>query len=255
MYKFCYLFLIAIAISCQTQTKETKSDTPERTYPDAINQVFDAHGGITAWNEMVTMSYEIAKEGQNEKQIIDLRSRNERIEAANFTMGYDGSDFWVEADTTYQGNPIFYKNLMFYFYAMPFVLGDPGIIFSETADLVHDSISYPGLRISYESEVGVSPEDEYFLHYDADTHEMEGLGYTVTYFSKEKSTSIKWIRYDDWQTIKGLKLPNSLAWYNLADNLPTTERSRREFVNVLVGQEALPSETFAKTEGAKVVQE
>jgi len=255
MYKVISLFIVILALSCQTQAPESQSSTPERSYPEVVSAVFDAHGGIDSWHQMRAMSYEIVKEGQNEKQIIDLHNRNERIEAANFTMGYDGSDFWVKADTTYKGNPVFYKNLMFYFYAMPFVLGDPGIIFSETADLVHDSMSYPGLRISYESEVGVSPEDEYFLHYNPDTHEMAWLGYTVTYFSKEKSTAIKWIRYDDWQKINGLKLPKSLAWYKLVDNLPTTERNRREFINVTVGQDALPAETFAKTEGAKVVEE
>ena len=127
---------------------------------------------------------------------------------------------------------------MFYFYAMPFVLADPGIIYSKSDDLFFDNKSYPGYRISYNADIGVSPEDEYFIHYDSESYQMEWLGYTVTYFSKEKSTKIKWIRYDDWKEINGLILPKSLAWYELEENRPLSEKKRRQFENIIVQKES-----------------
>ncbi len=259
MYKILIstILLSSIIIGCQSPDKKVAETVVKQTieYPEVMKKVFDAHGGLTQWNKMNAMSYDIVKEGGNEKQLIDLKSRNERIEAANFTMGYDGKDFWLEADSTYKGNPVFYKNLMFYFYAMPFVLADEGIIFSETPDLVHDGTTYPGLRVSYQEEIGVSPEDEYFIHYDAETFQMQWLGYTVTYFSKEKSTAVKWIKYDDWKTFSGLVLPQSMGWYNLENNLPTDEKSRRVFDNINVSATPFQSETFDKTEMAKVVEQ
>ena len=57
------------------------------------------------------MTYEIVKEGGNEKHQIDLVTRNERIEASNFLTGYDGEKVWLQADTSYKGNAIFYHNL------------------------------------------------------------------------------------------------------------------------------------------------
>ncbi len=244
------VLLIITAFSCKNSNVENHQE-----YNKDISKIFEAHGGIDTWNDMHMISYEIVKEGGNEKQVIDLKNRNERIDASNFTMGYDGKNFWLEADSTYKGNPIFYKNLMFYFYAMPFVLGDPGIIYTETKELEYNGKLYPGIKISYESGVGVSSDDEYFIHYNPTTYQMEWLGYTVTYFSKEKSKKISWIRYDDWQEINDLRLPKSLAWYNVEENLPIDERSRREFINVQLNQESLDSHFFTKTENATIIEE
>jgi hypothetical protein len=82
---------------------------------------------------------------------------------------------------------------------------------------------------------------------------MEWLGYTVTYFSKEKSTKIKWIRYDDWKEINGLILPKSLAWYELEENRPLSEKKRRQFENIIVQKELFSDSIFAKIQGAKFI--
>jgi hypothetical protein len=254
---YCSTVILTIIIclfSCKPETIE-KIEVDLSQYPDDIQKIFEAHGGLDNWAIQKSMSYEIEKDGQNEKQIIDLKDRRERIEAADFKMGFDGKDFWLEADTTYKGNPLFYKNLMFYFYAMPFVLADKGINYSTAEVLTYEGVNYPGIKISYNSEVGISPQDEYYLHYNPDTYQMEWLGYTVTYFSKEKSTSVKWIRYNDWKKYDSLLLPKSLAWYTLTDNLPIDERNRVEFVNVVLSPNSPPDQTFSKTEGAKIVEQ
>jgi len=207
-FKLASLFLFVFFLSCQQNQTEEATVVNSISYPENIQKIFSAHGDLDTWKKYQAMSYEIEKEEINEKQFIDLNDRRERVEAANVTMGYDGTNFWMESDTTFKGNPIFYKNLMFYFYAMPFVLADPGIIYTEAEPLIFDGQSLPGYRISYQSDIGVSPEDEYFIHYNPETFKMEWLGYTVTYFSKEKSKAIKWIRYDDWKSINGLVLRN-----------------------------------------------
>ena len=155
---------------------------PAISYPSDLVKIFDAHGKLDKWKEMKSLSYEIVREGGNEKQLIDLISRNERIEANNFKTGYNGKEYWLEADTSYKGNPKFYHNLMFYFYAMPFVIADDGINYSKAEDLKFRDTTYPGIRISYNDGVGESPEDEYFIHYNPETYQMEWLGYTVTFF-------------------------------------------------------------------------
>ena len=255
---YFYLGIIAIAIGCQSGTSgknvaDAASVKAEVNYPAPLLKVFDAHGGLDQWQKMLAMSYEIVKTGGNEKQFIDLMDRREKIEAPDFTMGFDGSKNWIEADTSYKGNPVFYKNLMFYFYAMPFVLADDGITYTKADDLVFDGASYPGYRISYGDGVGVSPEDEYFIHYD-DQDQMAWLGYTVTYFSKEKSKKISWIRYDDWTTYNGLVLPKTLSWYEVENNLPISMKNKREFAKVNVSEQAFEDAMFAKTAGADYVE-
>jgi len=256
-----YITLVVLAsltfFACKNNSTNTESSSVTEVnqidYPEAIDEIFDQHGTLALWKKMKTMSYEIVKENGNEKQIIDLQNRRERIEASDFTSGYDGKEYWVEADTTYKGNPKFYTNLMFYFYAMPFVLADEGIIFTKAEPITFEGTTYPGYRISYGEGIGVSPEDEYFIHYDAKTKEMAWLGYTVTFYSGKKSEKIKWIRYNDWKNFKGLKLPNSMTWYNVEDGKITEPRNTREFVNVTVNETKLDDSTFTKTAGARVV--
>lgn len=240
-------------ISCK-QSDSNPNITKEaiQSYPTYVQNVLDAHGGLNQWNKLKSLKYEIEKEGGNEKQFINLSDRKERIEAPNFTMGYDGKNYWMEADTSVKTNPVFYKNLMFYFYAMPFVLADQGIQYEEVDSLIYENITYPGFKVSYGKEVGVSPEDEYYLYYDQKTHEMAWLAYTVTYFSKEKSKKLGWIRYDDWQTVSDVKLPATMAWQKVEENKPMGERNRRTFANVMLSTDPLEDSVFQQTEDAKI---
>ena len=248
-HQILFLYSILLVLSCKTPPAE--STTEGRPYPAELSKVFDYHGGLETWKKMNSLSYEIVKEGGNEKQEIDLRSRRERIEGSNFLIGFDGNKVWLSADTTYKGNAIFYHNLIFYFYAMPFVVADEGIIYSEAKPLVYDDETYPGIRISYESDIGFSPEDEYFIHYDPTNYQMAWLGYTVTYFTGEQSKSIHWIRYEDWGHINGLLLPVAYSRYNYSNGLPTDFRSKVVFENSRIDEQEFPESLFQKPEGAE----
>ena len=254
-YCFSIGILTVLLFACKGEAVKSAEVKEELNIPVDVKKVLNAHGGIETWKAMRSMSYEMPKDDKVEKQFIDLWDRREMIETEEYKMGYDGKDFWTDADTTVKTNPIFYKNLIFYFYAMPFVLADQGIKYEKVPNLVFDDVEYPGFRISYDDGVGVSPEDEYFLHYNSKTYQMEWLGYTVTYYSKEKSTKVKWIRYDDWQELNGLRLPASMMWYTNEDNKPLEERSRRKFNHVKVGEEAFSDDVFKATAAARIVTE
>jgi len=246
-------FLLILMIGCKDSSTLAETKPSTISYPQSMLNIFAAHGGLDKWKSMHSLSYDIVKEEQNEKQYIDLDNRRERIEASNVTMGYDGTNFWMEADTSYKGNPIFYKNLMFYFYAMPFVLADEGIVYTKAEPLSFEGVDYPGYRISYNQGVGVSPEDEYFIHFNSETNKMEWLGYTVTYYSKEKSETIKWIRYDDWDTVNGLILPKSIAWHKTENNTPVEFRNRVNFTNIQLTDASFDDSQFEKTQHAEIV--
>lgn len=260
-------FIIALSlisiIACKETTKsaETNDEKSEeamiesaKNYPQEVTAIFEAHGGLNAWRANRTLSYIMPKPNGDEQQTIDLYSRNEKIETPNFSMGYDGKDFWLaDENEAYKGNPIFYHNLMFYFYAMPFVLADDGINFSETQNLDFEGKSYPGIRVSYDDGVGVSSKDEYYLHYDPDTNQMAWLGYTVTYRSGEKSDNVKWIRYDDWLDVNGLILPNSMTWHKVEEGKIGVAASTRKFTNVMLSAAPNSTEFYTAPENAKIV--
>lgn len=234
-------------------TTEIKVNT--KTYPDLIFKMFDKHGGIENWNTMHQLSFDLGEGDDKETTITALHSRKARIDTKNDAIGFDGTKVWSleKSDKTYEGNAKFYYNLMFYFYAMPFVLGDDGIIYEEVPPLEFEDISYPGMMISYKSDVGLSPDDQYIVYVHPKTGEMEWLGYTVTYFSKEKSKKFSFIRYTDWQTVNGIKLPKTLTWYTSENNLPTTVRNSAEFKNVSL-KNTINADLFTIPEGAKIVE-
>lgn len=254
MRTFIILTLSVLILSCEQNASE---NVPK--YPENLKAVFEKHGGLSQWNKMNTLSYIVNKDGKKEKQIVDLKNRRERIEAENFKTGFDGENYWLEADTSYKGDAIFYHNLMFYFYAMPFVLADEGIHYEIADTLVFDGKTNIGIRITYGENIGVSPEDEYILYYDSETNQMSWLAYTVTYFDKENEEKAApkygWIRYNDWQEFNGVVLPNALTWYKTENNKPIEIRNTRTFTEVKITEEIADNSIFEKTEKAEIVTE
>ncbi|MET1259944.1 DUF6503 family protein [Flagellimonas sp. DF-77] len=249
------LFALGCKQQAATKAEAAENESAEQTekatqLPEALTAIIDAHGGMKAWKNMRTMRFTIPKENNPEVHTIDLWSRKDRIDTPDYAMGFDGSQPWVlEKEKAYGGNAEFYHNLMFYFYAMPFVLSDSGIVYGETPDLVFEGRSYPGIGIAYGEGVGTSPKDEYFVHYDPDTKQMAWLGYTVTYRSGEKSDNVKWIRYDDWEAVDGLLLPASISWFEYEGRTLKAPRSTVPFTEASVTETALSASEYAKPEG------
>ncbi|MBC3757718.1 hypothetical protein H7U19_04840 [Hyunsoonleella sp. SJ7] len=258
------LFLVAIVaiFSCKNSKKETADyseevlDVSTSIYPENITKVFEAHGGLDKWNTMRNLEFTMQKPNGAEVTTTDLKNRKSLIDMPNHTIGFDGTNVWLKQKDTaqYKGNPKFYYNLMFYFYAMPFILADDGIIYEDVQPLEFEGKSYPGIKISYEAGVGESPEDEYILYYNSQTHQLEWLGYTVTFFSKEKSKEFHFIKYSNWQNIDGLLLPETLTWYDYENNLPTTKRNDLKFTDIKISKEEPSPDIFKLPEDAIVVE-
>lgn len=237
-------------------TTETVAEAPPRVFPKSIGPVFEAHGGIANWDKMNTLTFEIEKASGVEKHITDLKSRKAHIAHKDWTIGFDGSEVWLAQDSTfYRGNARFYHNLYFYFYAMPFIVSDPGVNYQQLADpLEMDGKKYPGTLISYDDGIGDSPKDEYIVYRDPETGQMAWLGYTVTYRDNEKKENFSYIKYGEWQEVGGLMLPKSMTWYTVEEGRPVEPRGEATvFTNVNITSNPVDQALFAKPEGAEVV--
>ena len=262
MKKVFFLVTVVIFISCKNTKKDTIEYSKETlnvttsSYPENITKVFEAHGGLDKWNEMQSLVFTMQKQNGLEITTTDLKNRKSLIEMPNHTIGFNGEQVWLHSKDTiaYKGVPKFYYNLMFYFYAMPFILADDGIIYEDTKPLEFEGRSFPGIKISYEAGIGESPEDEYILYYNPDTYNMEWLGYTVTYFTKEKANELHFRKYSDWQNVNGLLLPKTSVRYNYKDNLPTTVHSITEFIDVKLFKEKPNPTLFEIPDKAVVVE-
>lgn len=231
-------------------------DITTSIYPENLSKVFDAHGGLDNWNAMKYLAFTMPKKNGDEVTITDLKNRKSLIKTPNYNIGFNGTDVWLHniSDKPYKGNPRFYYNLMFYFYAMPFILADDGIIYKEAEPLNFENKTYPGINISYDAGVGESPEDEYVLYYDPDTYKMEWLGYTVTFHTKEKGKELHFRRFSDWQEVNGLLLPKTMVRYKYEDNLPTIIHSENHFTDIKLSKEKPNQQIFELPVGATLVE-
>lgn len=266
MKNLIVLFAVLISLSaCKNEVKEpaVENEVIEKVseenktlsnHPPKVKAIFDAHGGTDAWSNMNALTFEILKESGLEKHTVALRDRRSLIETDQWTIGFDGVNVWLaqEEEEAYKGNARFYHNLMFYFYAMPFVLADDGINYSAEPTTELDGKMYEGIKISYNDGVGDAPEDEYIVYYDAETHLMTWLAYTVTYRTNEKSDNWRYIKYAEWQDVNGFILPKTLTWYNIEEGRPTGPRSSMNFENIEVSDVLPSSDQFLKPEGAVI---
>lgn len=237
------------------QAVQEKAEETKPPYPEALSKVFDAHGGLEQWRKQRTLSFVLPNPENPETHTVDLWSRKDRVDTKQYTMGYDGKEIWLlDPDENYRGNAAFYHNVMYYFYGMPFLLSDNGIVYSETEDLIFEGKSYPGIHVGFETGVGASSRDEYILHFDPETHQMAWLGYTVTYGSGEKSDNVRWVRYNDWQTLNGVVLPKSITWYNYEGRDILDPRETASFEEAAVSTTPKPNGFYTKPEGGLVVE-
>lgn len=241
-------------VTVQDSVVET-AQVNQRVLPKTIGPLIMAHGGLERWEQMQNLCFEIEKPSGTEVHSTDLKSRKTRIEHQDWVIGFDGEQVWLDQEEeVYKGNARFYHNLYFYFYAMPFILTDPGIQYAELSESLEiDGKKYRGTLISYNAGVGDSPKDEYILYRDPETNKMAWLAYTVTFMDNQKKDSFNFIKYNSWQEVNGLVLPQELVWYQVEDGKPVAPASSLTFNKVSVTESKLDNSLFVKPAGAEVI--
>ncbi len=237
-----------------TKASINEAEKPKE-YPKELQAVFTAHGGLNHWRQMNNLCFEMKGKNGNETHTISLPDRKTKIESKDWSIGYDGKGVWLlKHDLGYEGNPVFYHNLMFYFYAMPFVLADPGTNYTPVNPTELDGKMYNGYKISYDAGVGDSPKDEYILYFDPQTGKMAWLAYTVTFMDQKKSDDWHYIKYDKWQEVNGLQLPEKITWWNVENGKPHDEEMDMKFDKITATETRLDASVFAKPSEAEYVK-
>lgn len=247
---FCFLW------SCNvnpTQTEESSPKVPESVFPALLQQALDAHGTLNTWDSFNGLALEIAngeeEDARSTKQVINLKTRNEHIVSDAYVMGYDGTNFWFQGDTTggKYPNPKFYINLQFYFFAMPFVMADPGINYEVLDARELEGKPYDVLKITYNDGVGQASKDQYLLYLDQQTHRLELLLYSVTYFDEARAESYNALRYLEWQETQGLWVPKKAISYKWDESTQQLgeQRSVKIYRNIEFQTEGRSKESFS----------
>jgi len=252
-----HLLILGIFILSSCSTNQNSSEEYSKTQPDVsgmhhhideLTKVFDAHGGYDQWTKMKSLYYVKGKEAT----ITNLENRKIRLESPDQIIGFDGKDVWVQPDTVDASRARFYHNLYFYFYAMPFVVGDPGAYYEVMGQRIIQGKEYNQIKVSYGKGVGDAPDDNYMILSDPQTNKMEWLMYTVTYRSGEPSDDYHIIKYGDWSEFNGLFLPTSLEWFVFENDSVGSSRSKVIFEEINISEQYPDSSLFIRPEGSQI---
>jgi len=212
------LITLIVLPACTADAPESNepdaSQTERSDAPDALQDAWAAHGGLDTWRNQRQMRYTLARiagsDTTRDDHLIDLQTRNVRITNGDFVLGFDGNNAWVQPSLEafpYDYSPRFYTSTYFYFFAMPFVLADDGVIASDADTATIDGTDYRVTEIRYEDNVGDSPDDVYVVYTNADTGELGLVRFSVTYGDRAPSEPNTALVYTDFATDNGITLP------------------------------------------------
>jgi hypothetical protein len=257
--------LALAAFSCQacqpaddkvTETNGTAAATTANTtaYPAYFMDVVQAHGGLENWQKLGTMQFRLLSNGSTETHIIDLKNRKDLVKSDSYTMGYDGAQVWVSPNkAAYPGKSArFYHNLYFYFYAIPFVLADPGVRYEQMPDTELQGKRFQTIGVTFGEGIGDTPEDQYRLLIDPETNRMEWLLYTVTFFDGKPSDKFNALKYEDYQEQKGLLFPGKMTGYKYENGQIGDVRYSVSIEDLQLKEEQPEQGQFEKPEQAEV---
>jgi hypothetical protein len=215
-----------------------------------ITKIFDAHGGFANWSKLKMLSYKMG----GSTTLTDLQNRYTRIESENQTVGFDGKQVWVYPASEDADKQRMRYNLMFYFYAFPFIVGDPGVNYEALEPIDLQGTSYDAVKITFDNGVGDASNDSYIICSDPTSGRMHWLMYTAT-FGGEPKDNYSLIKYEGWTELGGVVLPTSLQWVHYKDGVvgdPKGEAVR--FENIEVAQEYPSIDQFEMPEGAAIAK-
>ena len=246
IFLLALIFLIASLPGCKSsvQNEEENPDSNYQLIPPTFQKCLDHHG-FKVWKELKGLEFSIDTKGGLEHHVIDLVSRNTCVMGNDYSIVKNDKGYFISPSVeAFEGDPVFYHNVYFYFVGMPFVLTDSGIIYETLGDFALADTVYHGIKIQYEEGVGVADKDEYILLIDQSNYELKYLLYTVTYYDQQKSQNWYAKRYDSYKTLSGIKIPSSMSSFNYDDHTIGDHRGTKKIKNIDVSFQSYPSYTF-----------
>lgn len=247
------IFSLVFVFSC-----EQKDNTPDPRYDQSeeFKKLLDAHGDWGKWIDAKAFSYAMVHETNLawENHYINLTDRKVRIDADTWQIGNDGERVWISPNRqAFNGTSVrFYHNLYFYFFSIPYIFTDPGVNVKKTENKLVNGISHEAFEVSFEANVGDSPNDKYYMLVDPETGKLAWVLYTVTFFDKS-NTKMNALKYEDYRDAGGLIFPRIMTGYQFENDSTRRISYQVTFSDVFLVEKEMDADLFAMPEKNAVV--
>ncbi len=224
-----WMLQAAVLVSANPQARAGDGPPASATPSKALNDALATHGGLDTWRSYQRMDYATrgfplgANAPFDFTQTTDLHNRRHLTRGQGFTAGKNEHNAWAHPNNEALGiPPAFFEEGNFYFIAMPFVFADPGVVARELEPTTFHGTPYHRVAISYHTDIGDTPEDDYILYIDQNTNRLRMIDFVPTSAlvngdTPKEQLPRKALVFDDWQTAGGLLIPGKATFYGWAD--------------------------------------
>ncbi len=108
----------------------------------------------------------------------------------------------------------FAARVNYYLMNLLWVAADPGVILGEpgTGKLWDDPADYITVKMTFEPDVGDTPDDYYLLYIDPASYLLKAAEFIVT-FARREPDPARIILYEEYATVDGLRVPTKTTLY------------------------------------------
>jgi hypothetical protein len=252
--------MVVLLVGCGGTEQMADNAAPSEALKDepvVLQRGVQAHGGLNKWKQFGAVEYDFSLEmgdvSRSDHHVVDLYSRDARVEGEAYTIGVTDTSAWAAPSMEAYGfhaPPRFYGKAYPYLFSVPFVFGDPGVETEAVGQRKLQGSTYNVVKVTFEQGVGDTPEDVYYVYCDPNSHRVRAALFSVTFRNPSIQRPITGVLYD-WKTVDGLTVPEKGEMYAVTEDLTFKKKlGSLRYSNVDFKKTPPPASTFAMPEDA-----
>jgi len=230
MKNLTFLLIFLSIISCKQNSEEKIPVEPDNGIGDGATppKVFSFSENIeeahnkTAFMMKEAVSFDInLKFGGNTRLegTVSMTTNSSKVrldKADGSVLVFDGENVYINPASAKKEGARFDIFTWQYFFAMPFKLTDPGTVWEKLEPKMIDSTKYDTARLSFETNVGDSPDDWYVVYKDLQTNRLKAAAYIVTFGQNQEKAEEDphAIIYSDYKSVENVEIATKWSFHN-----------------------------------------
>lgn len=261
-----FLLILAAFTACSPESQDSTETPPS---PQINKVTYSPDPMVKAW-EMAhekgqflshpVVSYDLdlwwgGKQVTQGKVSLTTDTGKLRFDLENGTsVVFDGDSVYQVPDTAKYRGARFDIFTWPYFFALPYKLNDPGVIWSETPHQELEGETFEAKKLSFEDGTGDSSRDWYIVYADREKQLIRYAAYIVTMYASqaEAEEDPHAVGYSNYKEVEGVPISHTWTFFAWRENEGLTDTlGHANLSNIQFGEEK--EGLFERPANAKVI--